>query len=256
MGIAIRQIVLVAHHLQPVVDQLTQVLGAKFCYQDPGVGEFGLENALLVIGDETHSQFLEVVAPTREGSAAGRHLARHGDSGYMLLLQTDDIGRDSERFEKLGVRRIWQASYRDITAMHLHPKDIGGAIVSIDQPVPADSWRWAGPDWRSFINNEGIQRVLSIQIAAPDPESLAGRWATVLDVDAPKQYQDKYHLALKDGTVIFSLGDAEIVTGFEVSIPDVGAALTKAHELDLAVRGNTVLIGGVAFVLTESTSNK
>ncbi len=252
MGIAIRQIVLVAHHLQPVVDQLSQVLGARFCYQDPGVGEFGLENALLVIGNETHSQFLEVVAPTREGTAAGRHLARHGESGYMLLLQTDDISRDRNRFEKLGVRRIWQASYPDITAMHLHPKDIGGAIVSIDQPLPADSWRWAGPDWRTFINSKGIQRVLNIQIAAPDPESLAQRWAMVLGVEASVQHQDKYHLTLKDGTVIFSPGDTETVIGFEVSIPDVDSALDRAHELGLTVRGNKVVIGGVKFSLTQT----
>ncbi|MCK7496588.1 MAG: hypothetical protein MZW92_40980 [Comamonadaceae bacterium] len=80
--------------------------------------------------------------PPRPDSACARHLARHGDSGYMLILQTDDLARERERLARLGVRTVWSTQFDDIGAMHLHPKDVGGAIVSVDEPRPAASWRW------------------------------------------------------------------------------------------------------------------
>ena len=57
-----------AHKLEPVIADLTDILGVERCYVDPGVGAFGLENTLLPIG----RNFLEVVAPVREGTAGGR----------------------------------------------------------------------------------------------------------------------------------------------------------------------------------------
>src|SRR5712671_1085751 len=155
MSLRIRQIVFAARDLATTVKQFERVLGVQVAYRDPQVAEFGLENALLPIGD----QFLEVVAPTRSNTAAGRHLERHGDSAYMLILQTDDLTRDRARLERLKVRTVWDASYPDIRAVHLHPKDIGAAIVSLDQPTPPESWRWAGPDWQRYVGTQGARRI-------------------------------------------------------------------------------------------------
>ena len=75
----LRQICLVARELDPVTDDLCAVFGVKICHRDPEVGQFGLHNALMPFG----SSFVEVVAPTREGTTAGRYLERrHGDGGY------------------------------------------------------------------------------------------------------------------------------------------------------------------------------
>ena len=63
-GIRMRQICLVARSLAPVVDELRAGLGLEVCHRDPGVGKYGLENALFPVGDG----FLEVVAPVREGT--------------------------------------------------------------------------------------------------------------------------------------------------------------------------------------------
>ncbi|MFP6617563.1 MAG: hypothetical protein VCB26_14260, partial [Candidatus Hydrogenedentota bacterium] len=65
MWLRLRQICLVAEKLAPVEEALCDVLGIKVCYRDPGVGRFGLENALFPIGN----QLLEVVAPTEENTA-------------------------------------------------------------------------------------------------------------------------------------------------------------------------------------------
>ena len=86
MAIQLRQICLVAEKLQPVVEDLTDILGINPCYIDPGVGVFGLENTLMAVG----KNFLEVVAPIREGTAGGRYLKRRGgDGGYMVITHAD-----------------------------------------------------------------------------------------------------------------------------------------------------------------------
>ena len=61
MSLRIRQIVLAARELDPTVDALQAVLGVGAAFRDPGVAEFGLDNAVMPIGD----QFLEVVSPLR-----------------------------------------------------------------------------------------------------------------------------------------------------------------------------------------------
>ena len=50
MGIQLRQVCLVAERLEPVVQELTQILGVNSCFIDPGVAQFGLENNLMVVG--------------------------------------------------------------------------------------------------------------------------------------------------------------------------------------------------------------
>ena len=83
----LRQIALVAEKLAPVEEALVDVLGIEVCYRDPGVGHFGLENALLPIGN----QLLEVVAPIREDTAGGRYLARRGARPVMGMSSSVSI---------------------------------------------------------------------------------------------------------------------------------------------------------------------
>ena len=71
MTIQLRQICLVARELDPVIDDLTDVLGINSCFIDPGVRTFGLENTLMCVG----RNFLEVVAPVEEGTAGGEMVA-------------------------------------------------------------------------------------------------------------------------------------------------------------------------------------
>ena len=134
-----------APELGPALEEVRDGLGIEPCYHDPGVAEFGLENVLFPIGD----QFLEIVAPVQEGTTAGRTLERRGGAGgYMVMVQCDDLDRRRARLADLGARVIWQGDYPDIRGTHVHPKDIGGAIVSVDEATPWESWRWAGPAWR------------------------------------------------------------------------------------------------------------
>ncbi len=216
MTLRIRQIVFAARELDKTVAAFEAALGLQVAYRDPQVAEFGLQNALLPIGD----QFLEVVSPTRADTAAGRHLERHGDSAYMLILQTDDLDGDRARLDRLGVRVIWQANYPDIRAVHLHPKDIGAAIVSLDQPSPPDSWRWAGPDWRSFLSTKGAREIREVTVGARDPAAMARRWSEVLGTEAPLGEC----IAISGGALSFVKADADVIVEYGMTLGEPGAS--------------------------------
>jgi catechol 2,3-dioxygenase-like lactoylglutathione lyase family enzyme len=216
MSLRIRQIVLATNDLDASVARCERELGLQVAYRDPNMSEFGLHNALLPIGD----QFLEVLAPTREGTAAGRHLARHGDSAYMLILQTDDLDRERARLEGLGVRIVWRSDYSDISTVHLHPKDIGAAIVSLDQATPPESWRWAGPDWQRHVSTHGVREIREVTIGALDPAAMAQRWADVLGTAAPSGGS----IAIDRGVLRFVQASADVIVGFGVVAPEGGAA--------------------------------
>jgi hypothetical protein len=170
----LRQVALVAEQLAPVDQALRDALGVEVAYRDPGVGEFGLENVLFTLGDT----FLEVVSPIREGTTAGRYLGRRaGDGGYMVILQGDDLDAARRRVADLGVRVVWKTDLPTMRGTHLHPADVGGAILSLDWADPPESWLWAGPSWQP--NRAG--EITAVDVQADDPAKMAARWAEVLE---------------------------------------------------------------------------
>ena len=245
----IRQIALVARELEPVVAHLTAVLDIEVGFRDPGVGEFGLHNAVMPVGQT----FLEVVSPTREGTTAGRLLDRRGgDGGYMVILQTADLRADRARLAALGVRIVWQVELDDIATVHLHPRDIGGAIVSLDQPVPPGSWRWGGPEWRAKMRAEVVHGITSATIQAEDPLVMATRWAEVLGLPAPRRSGTTVIVGLSPGELRFvpvTDGRGEGMCAFAVAATDAERALATARVRGLPVSGRRVSIGGVGIDL-------
>jgi hypothetical protein len=141
------------------------------------VATFGLRNALFPIGDK----LLEVVSPTQPGTTAGRLLdKRDGDGGYMVIVQVDDLEPARRRFESAGARVVFEAAADGITGLHLHPADVGGAILSVDAADDWDAWPWAGPDRHRHVRNDVVTDVLAVEIDATDPTAMAARWAEVL----------------------------------------------------------------------------
>ena len=246
----LRQICLVARQLDEAVDDLCSVLGVDVAYEDPGVAAFGLVNAVMPMG----TQFLEVVSPTREETTAGRFLDRRGgDGGYMVLLQTADLEGDRKRLERHGVRVVWEITLDDIAAVHLHPRDIGGAIVSFDQPTPPESWRWGGPDWRSRSRTDVTRGIRGVELQSDDPAALAARWAAALAVPASEENGDWVIRLQDDGWIRFtpSIDDrGEGLTTVELVSADPDRALETARARGLAVHdGGVVTLCGTRFRL-------
>jgi catechol 2,3-dioxygenase-like lactoylglutathione lyase family enzyme len=175
-GVRLRQAVLVARELEPLAEALREQLGLREPFRDPGVKEFGLHNVVFALDD----CFLEVVSPVQPGTAGGRYLDRHGDGGYMLLFDVRDLEQSRARAAALGVRVVWQIDLPDISGTHLHPADIGGAIVSVDRSVPYGTWRWGGPDWTGRTGEGAPVRLLGVTVAVQDPDATAARWGEVL----------------------------------------------------------------------------
>lgn len=177
--VRLRQAVIVAAELEPVADALRETLGLGEPFRDPGVSLFGLQNAVFALGD----CFLEIVSPTEPGTAAGRYLERQGgDGGYMVMFDLEDLDGARSRVADAAMRVVWEIDLPDISGTHLHPTDIGGAIVSIDGSEPYGSWRWGGPDWKGQLTGERPGRLAGVTLAVAEPAAVAARWANVLGV--------------------------------------------------------------------------
>jgi hypothetical protein len=176
-GPRLRQVALAAVDCEATASQLQASFGWPDPFHDPGVGRFGLTNAVFAAGDT----FVEVVAPVESGTTAGRYLERRGgDSGYMAIFQMPDLAEARRRIADAGVRVVWTADLADIAGTHLHPKDVPGAIVSLDWADPPESWRWAGPEWTGRAPPHSPGGVSGLTIEVADPVGAASRWASVL----------------------------------------------------------------------------
>lgn len=244
----LRQVVIAARDLETTIASLTDVLGLEVSLRDPGVAEFGLVNAVMPIGDT----FLEVVSPVAATAPARRFLDRRGEGGYMVMLQSARLDDDRRRLAALGVRVVWQLDLDDIRGTHLHPADVGGAILSLDDPRPPASWRWAGPSWDRHVRTELTRQVVAVDFAAADPEGLAARWGKVLDV-AVTRAPAGYEIRLDPGMLRFAHGDgdpAPHVVGYELAVTDRERVLDRARARALPVADGAVTIAGTRLRLT------
>jgi Glyoxalase-like domain len=205
--IRLRQVALVAHDLDAVVADLGRVLGLEVAFNDPGVAMFGLRNAVLPVG----TQFIEVVAPVAEATAAGRQLERlGGDGGYMVISHTDDQAPFRERATGLGIRTAFEADDHGYQIWQLHPGDTGGSFLEIDfQPGgddPRGPWTPAGPDWQRAVRTDVVSVITAVELAVTDPDTTSTRWREILG----QPHFDNAEIRWSEGTgglVAVELGD-------------------------------------------------
>ncbi len=179
----LRQIAVVAPALPPVEADLCALLQAPVCHRDPGVEKYGLVNCLWALG----GTFLEALAPVQPGTTAGRYLARRGGpTGYMLILDCDDMTALRLRLSMLNVRIVEDLAVtiagQSAEALHLHPRDTGGCLLSIDHHGPdaglMGSYAWAGPDWQRACRAD--LAITGAVLACAEPAATVSRWATLL----------------------------------------------------------------------------
>jgi hypothetical protein len=99
------------------------------------------------------------------------------------------------------VRIVWEAALDDAATLHLHPRDVGGAILSLDWMDPPESWRWAGPRWREAVRTNLVCGIAGVEIQAQDPAAMARRWGEVLAQPA-RRVDDADLIDLPDGGAI------------------------------------------------------
>lgn len=250
MWLRLRQIALVAEKLAPVEEQLESVLGIKVCFRDPGVAHFGLENALLPIGN----QLLEVVAPTQENTAGGRYLARRdGDGGYMVIGQCDDHIPRRKRIEELGIRIVGQFENTEFRNMQMHPKDTGGSFFEIDEQLGEGAhdldgpWHPAGADWQAARATDRVTGISVAEIQCEDPEQVAARWAEIAEIELSRTSTSPM-LELDNATLRFvpcADGRPEGLGGIDIDVTDKMAILSAAEARGLKSGADQVYICGM-----------
>jgi len=147
----------------------------------------------------------------------------------------------------------WEVTLDDIAAIHLHPRDLGGAILSFDQPNPPDSWRWAGPDWQKTPTSSHCRQISGVELQAPDPAALAQRWSRALARPVVELADGAFGISLESGTIRFvpdAEGRGEGVSVVQLTVDDPAPILEVARARGLRTGDTHVWIGGVRLDLS------
>lgn len=245
--VRLRQICLVAPHLEPVVSDIAAIMGLAVCYRDGQVAKYGLENALLPVG----TILLEVVAPIREDTAAGRFLARTGGrGGYMAIFCCDDPDERGRLAKEIGVRTANVIDHPPYRGVQLHPRDCRAAFIEFNHTEGSDDvlgpYPPAGPDWQNFIRKEVTQALVAVEMQAPDPQALAAHWGRIVGVEAVPT-NDGAELRLPNCRFRFAKGPSEVMSGLEFKVANAAAVCDAAKQRGHAVSGGEFVLGGVTF---------
>jgi len=203
----LRQVCLVAADLAAEAAKVKSQLGLEECYRDPNVARYGLENVLYPVG----SSFIEIVSPTRPGTAAGRFLERHGGRyGYMVIMDCDDPERRQRHAESLGVRVANVIRHGDYLGVQLHPKDTGAAMLEFNRTAggedPMGPYSPAGPDWQRATSDKSQRRLVAVEIECPDAAAFAAKWGGIMERPVQDRGKNKYRVALDAGAINFLPG--------------------------------------------------
>ncbi len=246
----LRQICLVAPRLEPVVSDITVIMGLKICYRDGNVAKYGLENALLPVD----TILLEVVAPVQPGTAAGRFLDKTGGrGGYMAIFCCDDPDARGRHANGIGVRTANVITHAPYHGVQLHPRDCRAAFIEFNHTAGSNDilgpYPPAGPDWQKSIRKDVTQALTGVEMQSPDPQALAEHWGRILGIAVGSNADGAAELKLANGVFSFVKGDSEIMSGLTFKVGDVAKVLGAAKAKGRAVSGDSFWLGGVTFRL-------
>lgn len=244
----LRQICLVAPHLEPVISDIAGILGLAVCYRDGNVGKYGLENALLPVD----TILLEVVAPIKEGTAAGRFIEKTGGrGGYMAIFCCDDPDGRGRHANCIGVRTANVIDHPPYHGVQLHPRDCRAAFIEFNHTEGGDdtlgAYPPAGRDWQKFIRKDLTQALSAVEMQSPDPQGLAAHWGRIIAIAPTQAAHGQAELRLPNCSFRFVKGESEIMSALEFRVTDPGRVCEAATARGHAVHGNEFALGGVTF---------
>ena len=257
MTIQLRQICLVARKLEPVIQNLTAILGVNRCFVDPGVGVFGLENTLMPIG----RNFLEVVAPIEKNTAGGRYLdRRHGDGGYMVITQADSLESQQQIRQNAldnGVRIAHETIREDWNLCQLHPGDLKAAFFEIESDSHNDfHGHWnpvGGLGWEDKVKQDVTTDYLGVELQSPEPLELAELWGKVAGLNIERNGEE-FSMDLNNATIRFveaEDGRGPGLGGIDIAVADRDYILSEAEKRDCFVSEDRVDICGTRWYLRD-----
>jgi len=230
--VRIRQVALCTDDIWREEKRLVTALDIAGVHRDPP-NVFEMRNTVFAVGDT----FLEILQPVAESAPSARFLAKHGGpGGYMLLLQVGDRDAARARVDELGVRVVHDSPPArqhgvEASALHLHPADTGGTLISIDTMDPPDGWAWGGRAWKGHAHTDVVDGIVGVELRSHDPDQLAERFGRLVGraVDG-------------DRTIGLDGGEVRVVEG-PAGSPDQLTAIDM-HATDRRRAGETVVVAG------------
>lgn len=249
-GLRLRQICLVAPHIEPAVGDIAAIMGLNVCYRDPNVAHYGLENALLPV----ETTLLEVVAPFQDGTAAGRFMDKTGGrGGYMAIFSCDDPRERQRNAEAISVRTAHVIDRPPYLGVQLHPRDCRAAFIEFNHTADSDNllgpYPPAGPEWHKAIRNDVTEALTGVEMESPDPQELAQHWSRIVGVPVFHEDGDPV-LALPNCTFRFVKGASDAMSGLTFRVKDPARVGAAAQARGHAVTANAFVLAGVRFQLT------
>lgn len=246
----LRQICLVAPHLEPLISDIAGIMGLAVCYRDGNVAKYGLENALLPVD----TILLEVVSPFQPDTAAGRFIDKTGGrGGYMAIFCCDDPDERGAHAADMGVRTANVIEHAPYHGVQLHPRDCRAAFIEFNHTEGSDDilgpYPPAGPDWAKSIRKDVTQALVEVEMQSPQPQSLAAHWGAIIGIAATTNNAGEPELKLPNCSFRFVAGGSEIMSGLTFRVSDVASVRDAARSKGYPVAGDSFLIGGVTFHL-------
>jgi hypothetical protein len=273
MDLRLRQVALVGRDKGDTVTALSTVLGLTPVHGSGNLARYGLpadgpmteagkavlaglgvENLLFAVG----SDFLEVMFPTRtDGATVGFMDRRGGDTGYMVILQTDDVDRFKPLAEAEDVRITHEGRFPHYHDIHLHPRDCGGALLSMARHLPdniADgAWYPGGEIWKTLPAHAAVSAIVAVEILSHDPHALAARWGRLVGKPAVRDGPAST-IALDDGWLRFgptAEGQKEGFYGLDLKVRDRARIERGARDFGIPITDDALVLCGMTIRLVE-----
>jgi hypothetical protein len=246
----LRQICLVAPHLEPVISDIADIMGLNVCYRDGNVAKYGLENALLPVD----SILLEVVAPFQPGTAAGRFIEKTGGrGGYMAIFCCDDPDQRGAHANSIGVRIANVIDHAPYHGVQLHPRDCRAAFIEFNHTAGSDDvlgpYPPAGSDWQKSIRNDVTQALIEVEMQSPEPQALAEHWGNIIGIAVSKAGDGAPELKLPNCGFRFVQGASDLMTALTFRVSDPAKVRDAANARGCEVSTDGFELCGVSFRL-------
>src|SRR4051794_35555696 len=250
--VRLRQICLVAPQLEPVISDISAIMGLSVCYRDGNVAKYGLENALLPVD----TILLEVVAPFQPGTAAGRFIEKtEGRGGYMAIFCCDDPDERGRAANAIGVRTANVIDHAPYHGVQLHPRDCRAAFIEFNHTEGSDDilgpYPPAGPDWQKSIRKDVTLALTEVEMESPEPHALAEHWGKIVGIAVSEGKAGAPELKLPNAGFRFVKGASDIMSGLTFRVANVEKILDAAKARGCAVSGDSFALGGVTFRLVQ-----
>jgi hypothetical protein len=244
----LRQICLVAPHLEPAISDIADIMGLNVCYRDGNVAKYGLENALLPVD----TILLEVVAPTQAGTAAGRFIDKTGGrGGYMAIFCCDDPDERGRHAGGIAVRTANVIDHAPYHGVQLHPRDCRAAFIEFNHTDASDDilgpYPPAGPDWQKSIRKDVTQALTGVEMQSPDPQGLAEHWGRIIGISVTGNQSGQPELKLPNASFRFVKGASDIMSGLTFRVADIAKVRDAAKARGCKMLNDGFDLCGVTF---------